>query len=104
MRPVLSPFVVGMVEEGTAISSALEQAGFFPGIALRMIGVGENSGSLAEMLSDVSDYYEDEVERRLDRLTTLIEPGSWLVKVQVMSSPGSSVTETPSWMDELSPP
>ncbi len=62
------------VEEGTSISTALEQAGFFPGIALRMIGVGENSGSLAEMLSDVSDYYEDELERKLDRLTTLIEP------------------------------
>ncbi len=62
------------VEEGTAISASLEQAGFFPGIALRMIGVGESSGSLAEMLSDVSDYYEDEVERKLDRLTTMIEP------------------------------
>ena len=62
------------VEEGTAISASLEQAGFFPGIALRMIGVGENSGALAEMLSDVSDYYEDEVERKLDRLTTMIEP------------------------------
>ncbi len=65
---------IRQVEEGTAISAALEQAGFFPGIALRMIGVGENSGSLAEMLSDVSDYYEDEVERKLDRLTTMIEP------------------------------
>ncbi|PLX74245.1 MAG: type II secretion system F family protein, partial [Desulfuromonas sp.] len=48
--------------------------GFFPGIALRMVGVGENSGSLADMLTDVADYYEDEVERRLDRLTTMIEP------------------------------
>jgi type IV pilus assembly protein PilC len=62
------------VEEGTAISAALEQSGFFPVIALRMIGVGEASGSLAEMLGDVSGYYEEEVERRLDRLTTLIEP------------------------------
>jgi len=62
------------VEEGTTISTALEQTGFFPVIALRMIGVGEASGSLAEMLGDVSGYYEEEVERRLDRLTTLIEP------------------------------
>jgi type IV pilus assembly protein PilC len=62
------------VEEGTAISAALEQAGFFPVIALRMISVGEASGALAEMLGDVSEYYEEEVERRLDRLTTLIEP------------------------------
>ena len=39
-----------------------------------MIGVGETSSSLSEMLGDVADYYEDEVERRLDRLSTLIEP------------------------------
>lgn len=65
---------IGQVEEGTAISAALEQTGFFPLMALRMIGVGESTGALAEMLSDVSDYYEAEVERRLDRLTTVIEP------------------------------
>jgi len=62
------------VEEGTALSTAFEQSEFFPGIALRMIGVGETSGSLPEMLGDVADYYEDEVERRLERLTTVIEP------------------------------
>ena len=39
-----------------------------------MIGVGETSGSLVDMLNDVSEYYEAEVERRLDRLTTIIEP------------------------------
>lgn len=65
---------VQRVEEGTTISSAIEQTGYFPVIALRMIGVGEASGALAEMLADVAEYYEEEVERRLDRLTTLIEP------------------------------
>jgi len=62
------------VEEGTAISMALEETGFFPLMALRMIGVGESTGALADMLADVADYYESEVERRLDRLTTVIEP------------------------------
>ncbi len=62
------------VEEGVSLAAALEQTGFFPVIALRMIGVGETTGALAEMLSDVSEYYEAEVERRLERLTTLIEP------------------------------
>jgi type IV pilus assembly protein PilC len=66
------------VEEGTAISAALEQTYFFPVIALRMIGVGETTGALAEMLGDVADYYESEVERRLDRLTTVIEPAMML--------------------------
>jgi type IV pilus assembly protein PilC len=65
---------VKRIEEGARISEALEQTGNFPIIALRMIGVGESSGSLVDMLADVADYYEDEVERRLDRLTTMVEP------------------------------
>ncbi|WP_291317476.1 type II secretion system F family protein [Desulfuromonas sp.] len=62
------------VEEGASLSASLEQTGFFPNIALRMVGVGETGGSLADMLADIADYYEQEVERRLDRLTALIEP------------------------------
>jgi type IV pilus assembly protein PilC len=65
---------VKQVEEGTCLSEALEQTGFFPIIALRMIGVGESTGALSEMLEEVADYYEGEVERSLDRLTTIIEP------------------------------
>jgi type IV pilus assembly protein PilC len=62
------------IEEGSKISEALEQTGTFPVIALRMIGVGETSGSLGDMLIDVADYYETEVERRLERMATLVEP------------------------------
>lgn len=62
------------IEEGAPISQSLAETGFFPGLSLRMIGVGESTGALSEMLWDVADYYEAEVERRLDRLTTMIEP------------------------------
>lgn len=62
------------IEEGMNLSDSFDRAGFFPTIALRMIAVGETGGSLPVMLSDVSEYYESEVERRLDRLTTLVEP------------------------------
>ncbi|MDT8423492.1 MAG: type II secretion system F family protein [Desulfuromonadales bacterium] len=62
------------VEEGGEFSVALERTGFVPLIALRMLAVGEAGGSLELMLSEVADYYEAEVEQRLDRLTTLIEP------------------------------
>jgi type IV pilus assembly protein PilC len=70
---------VRKIQEGTRISDALEQTEAFPVIALRMIGVGESSGSLGDMLVDVADYYESEVERRLERLTTLIEPLMMLI-------------------------
>lgn len=62
------------VEEGTSLSESLERTGFFPPLALRMVSVGETSGSLTDMLNDIADYYEAEVERRLTRLTTMIEP------------------------------
>ena len=62
------------VEEGTALSSSLERTGFFPLIALRMVSVGETTGELTGMLGDVADYYETEVEKRLVKLSTMIEP------------------------------
>lgn len=62
------------VEEGSALSDSLQRTGFFPPLALRMVSVGETSGSLTDMLNDIADYYEAEVERRLTRLTTMIEP------------------------------
>lgn len=65
---------VQRVEEGTALSESLTRSGFFPPIALRMVAVGESTGSLVEMLDDLADYYEAEVEKRLVRLTTMIEP------------------------------
>jgi type IV pilus assembly protein PilC len=71
--------VIQRVEEGGSLSGALEPSRIFPLIALRMVGIGETSGALADMLTDVADYYEGEVEKRLDRLTTMIEPLMMLV-------------------------
>ncbi len=62
------------VEEGVSLSDSLARTGFFPPLALRMVSVGETSGSLTEMLGDIADYYEAEVEQRLTKLTTMIEP------------------------------
>lgn len=70
---------IGRVEEGTRLSSALESAGFMPPLALRMLGVGETTGSLEEMLVDISEYFEQEVDARLTFLTTTIEPAIMLL-------------------------
>jgi len=65
---------VTRVEEGTRLSAALESVRVMPPLALRMLGVGESTGSLEEMLADVSDYFDEEVENRLTLITTAIEP------------------------------
>ena len=70
---------VHRVEEGSRLSSALEGMKLMPPLALRMLTVGETTGSLEEMLSDISDYFEDEIERNLQVLTTAIEPAIMVV-------------------------
>jgi type IV pilus assembly protein PilC len=62
------------IAEGKNPAGALEEAGFFPSLALRMVMAGERSGSLQEMLFEVAGYYEDQVEERLGRLSSMIEP------------------------------
>jgi type IV pilus assembly protein PilC len=67
------------VEEGSKLSSALESIKLMPPLALRMLMVGETTGSLEEMLGDISDYFEEEIERNLQVLTTAIEPAIMIV-------------------------
>ena len=67
------------VEEGSKLSSALESIKLMPPLALRMLSVGESTGSLEEMLADISDYFEEEIERNLQVLTTAIEPAIMIV-------------------------
>ena len=66
------------IEEGVRLSSALESVDMMPPLALRMLGVGETTGSLEEMLKDISEYFEEDVEGRLTLLTTAIEPAIML--------------------------
>lgn len=70
---------VRYIEEGGRISTAFERMGFIPPLALRMLGVGESTGSLEDMLVDIADYLEDELEERMQILTTAIEPAVMVV-------------------------
>jgi type IV pilus assembly protein PilC len=67
------------VEEGTMLSTALERAKIMPPIALRMLGVGETTGALEEMLGEISDYFEEEIDLKLHVLTTAIEPAIMII-------------------------
>jgi len=70
---------IHQVEEGGRLSVALEQQHLMPPLALRMLGVGEATGAMEEMLSDVAEHLEAQVEERLQLLTTAIEPAVMLV-------------------------
>jgi type IV pilus assembly protein PilC len=62
------------VQEGKALWEGLAQTGFFPGMAIEMIQVGESSGALHPMLAGVADFYEEDVSTVLAALLSLIEP------------------------------
>ncbi len=62
------------VREGESIAPVLEEQKVFPPLLTRMIGVGEETGRLGQLLYRVAGYYELEVEVAVKRLTTLLEP------------------------------
>jgi type IV pilus assembly protein PilC len=68
-----------MIREGRSFTESIESAGWIPLLALDMIGVGERSGSLREMLEEVADFHDRESEVRLEQLTTVLEPAILLV-------------------------
>jgi type IV pilus assembly protein PilC len=71
--------ILPLVREGRSFTESLETAGWIPPLALDMIGVGERSGSLREMLDEVATFYDAESEVRLEQLTTVLEPAILLV-------------------------
>jgi type IV pilus assembly protein PilC len=69
----LEPMIDG-VREGQSLAASLEETGAGSDIVVDMIEVGEATGSLDTMLSDVSDFLDEEVETNLQRLLSLLEP------------------------------
>ena len=62
------------IKEGQSISGPLAASGVFPPMVTQMIMVGEESGELEEMLVNVASFYDQEVDRSVERLTAVIEP------------------------------
>jgi len=62
------------VREGSSLWEALEATALFNDIAIEMTRVGESTGSLAEMLSNISDFYDEEIETRISTIMVFIEP------------------------------
>ena len=62
------------VATGSQIHVAMGATGVFPGMAIQMTAIGEESGTLDDMLNHVATYYETEVDSLVDNLTTLMEP------------------------------
>ncbi len=62
------------ISQGNTISDPLKASGVFPPMVTQMIGVGEQTGALDEMLDKIANFYDDEVDTAVDARTSVIEP------------------------------
>jgi type IV pilus assembly protein PilC len=62
------------VAVGHQLQLAMQQTGVFPNMVVQMAGIGEEAGSLDEMLTKVAEAYEEEVNNAVDALSSLLEP------------------------------
>jgi type IV pilus assembly protein PilC len=64
----------GSISQGMTLTQPLEESQIFPVMVTQMISIGEQTGSLEEMLSKIADFYEEEVDVAVDGMTALMEP------------------------------
>ncbi len=62
------------ISEGKNIAGPLAETGVFPAMVVQMIGVGEATGAMDQMLGKIADFYDDEVDVAVGALTSAIEP------------------------------
>jgi type IV pilus assembly protein PilC len=74
-----SSAILPLIREGQSFTESLETSKWMPELALDMVGIGERSGSLREMLDEVATFYDAEAEVRLEQLTTTLEPAILVV-------------------------
>jgi type IV pilus assembly protein PilC len=66
--------VIESVRRGGTIADPLKASPVFPGMVSHMIGVGEETGAMDQMLSKIADFYEDQVASAVKQLTSILEP------------------------------
>lgn len=59
---------------GQRLTVSIQNSGLFSNMVVQMVSIGEESGSIDDMLAKVADYYEEEVDNAVDAMTSLMEP------------------------------
>jgi type IV pilus assembly protein PilC len=67
-------YVRAKISEGKNIAGPLAETGVFPPMVVQMIGVGEATGAMDQMLNKIADFYDDEVDVAVGALTSMLEP------------------------------
>jgi type IV pilus assembly protein PilC len=67
-------YVRAKISEGKNIAGLLAETKVFPSMVVQMIGVGEATGAMDQMLTKIADFYDEEVDTAVASLTAMIEP------------------------------
>lgn len=66
--------VMDEVRKGIELATPINKMGFFPPMVVSMIKIGEESGSLDEILDKTANFYDEEVEVAMQKMVTMLEP------------------------------
>lgn len=72
------------VSLGSSLASELKRTGLFPAMICHMVGIGEETGNLEQMLESCANYYDEEVENATQQLTAVLEPAITIVMAGVV--------------------
>jgi type IV pilus assembly protein PilC len=64
----------GRIREGASLTSALESTGMLEALPLEMVKVGEQTGALGDMLTAISEFYDEELDTQMATVLSLVEP------------------------------
>lgn len=67
------------IRKGSSLSDSLKTSKYFPVSVTNIVAIGEEAGTLERLLAKLSNEYEQEIERRLNTLTRLLEPAIILI-------------------------
>lgn len=71
--------IIPRMSEGENLADLLREVEFFSPMVIRMVATGEKSGTLDIMLERASNFYDNEIENTIERLSTLLEPGILII-------------------------
>ncbi|MBU9919072.1 MAG: type II secretion system F family protein [Fusobacteriaceae bacterium] len=74
------------IKEGNTIAKPLEQSGEFPVMVTQMIEVGEESGTITEMLNKISDFMETDIKQGIQALVSAMEPLAIVIMAVVVGT------------------
>jgi len=73
------------IREGRSLTQALESTGMVENLTLEMVKVGEQTGALADMLGSIAEFYDEELEIRMQAALSLVEPVMLVIMATIVA-------------------